>query len=145
MSESGTVDPSEGALESDFQKRMDESWVRNARNPTNVWWVAETNFVRGKSETVFHAIEEWRRVLVSLPLMLLVETSPSALEPRRPRVTAIPETSKSATLCCCATPLSCPTVFSSRPWNTCAHVVGRRSRMHKMSNSLVCFLARLVL
>lgn len=27
VSESGTVDPSEGALESDFQKRMDESWV----------------------------------------------------------------------------------------------------------------------
>lgn len=32
MSESGTVDPSEGALESDFQKRMDESWVRAAFN-----------------------------------------------------------------------------------------------------------------
>lgn len=28
VSESGAVDPSEGALESDFQKRMDESWVR---------------------------------------------------------------------------------------------------------------------
>lgn len=28
VSESGTVDPSEGTLESDFQKRMDESWVR---------------------------------------------------------------------------------------------------------------------
>ncbi|CAM9793354.1 unnamed protein product [Pylaiella littoralis] len=27
VSESGSVDPSEGALESDFQKRMDESWV----------------------------------------------------------------------------------------------------------------------
>eukprot|EP00903_Cladosiphon_okamuranus_P015085 g13953.t1 len=27
VSESGTVDPTEGALESDFQKRMDESWV----------------------------------------------------------------------------------------------------------------------
>lgn len=31
VSESGTVDPSEGALESDFQKRMDESWVRKRK------------------------------------------------------------------------------------------------------------------
>ncbi|CAN0390656.1 unnamed protein product, partial [Hapterophycus canaliculatus] len=33
VSESGTVDPSEGALESDFQKRMDESWVRDRTSP----------------------------------------------------------------------------------------------------------------
>lgn len=31
VAESGAVDTSEGALESDFQKRMDDSWVRIRR------------------------------------------------------------------------------------------------------------------